>query len=77
MMPIGAEVKIRKDLKLGVLYKNRNNKRAMHACRGMLLLAGKKAFITNNVNNIYSIDNSFYYWTDGMFETEQNKKKMI
>lgn len=64
MMPIGAEVKI------GVLYKNRNNKRAMHACRGMLLLAGKKAFITNNVNNIYSIDNSFYYWTDGMFETE-------
>jgi len=42
----------------------------MHACRGMLLLAGKKAFITNNVNNIYSIDNSFYYWTDGMFETE-------
>ena len=46
MMPIGAEVKIRKDLKLGVLYKNRNNKRAMHACRGMLLLAGKKAFIT-------------------------------
>lgn len=47
MMPIGAEVKIRKDLKLGVLYKNRNNKRAIHACRGMLLLAGKKAFITN------------------------------
>jgi len=70
MMPIGAEVKIRKDLKLGVLYKNRNNKRAMHACRGMLLLAGKKAFITNNVNNIYSIDNNFYYWTDEMFETE-------
>lgn len=70
MMPIGAEVRIRKDLKLGVLYKNRNNKRAMHACRGMLLLAGKKAFITNNVNNIYSIDNGFYYWTDGMFETE-------
>lgn len=70
MRPIGAEVKIRKDLKLGVLYKNRNNKRAIHACRGMLLLAGKKAFITNNVNNIYSIDNSFYYWTDGMFETE-------
>ena len=70
MMPIGAEVKIRKDLKLGVLYKNRNNKRAMHACRGMLLLAGKKAFITNNVNNIYSIDNSCYDWTDGMIETE-------
>lgn len=42
----------------------------MHACRGMLLLAGKKAFITNNVNNIYSIDNNFYYWTDEMFETE-------
>ena len=70
MMPIGAEVRIRKDLKLGVSYKNRNNKRAMYACRGMLLLAGKKVHITNNINNIYSIDDSFYYWTDGMFETE-------
>lgn len=70
MMPIGAEVRIRKDLKLGVSYKNRNNKRAMYACRGMLLLAGKKVHITNNINNIYSIDDDFYYWTDGMFETE-------
>lgn len=70
MMPIGAEVRIRKDLKLGVSYKNRNNKRAMYACRGMLLLAGKKVHITNNINNIYSIDDVFYYWTDGMFETE-------
>lgn len=70
MMPIGAEVRIRKDLKLGVSYKNRNNKRAMYACRGMLLLAGKKVHITNNINNIYSIDDGFYCWTDGMFETE-------
>lgn len=61
MMPIGAEVRIRKDLKLGVSYKNRNNKRAMYACRGMLLLAGKKVHITNNINNIYSIDDGFYY----------------
>jgi hypothetical protein len=66
MMPIGTRVRIRKDLKTTETYGS------VEVIEDMLVYAGKETKIIWRKDNMYHIllDDGFYYWTDGMFETE-------
>ena len=66
MMPIGTRVRIREDLKTTETYGG------VRVIEDMLVYAGKETIIIWHEVNVYHVllDNGFYYWTDGMFETE-------